>query len=41
MHICLVGKPERRKQLGIPMWRWKNNIKINLSERELGGFDRD
>jgi hypothetical protein len=29
----LVGKLERRKQLGKPKLRWVENIKMNLRER--------
>jgi len=28
----LVGRPERKRPLGIPMPRWENNIKIDLQE---------
>jgi hypothetical protein len=32
----LVGKPERRRQLGRPRRRWENNIEIHLREVEKG-----
>jgi hypothetical protein len=28
----LMGKPERKRPLGIPRYRWECNIKINLIE---------
>jgi hypothetical protein len=31
----LVGKPERKRQLGRPRLRWEDNIKIAL--QEVGG----
>jgi hypothetical protein len=37
----LVGKPEGTRPLGKPRPRWKNNIKINLPENSIGGFDCD
>jgi hypothetical protein len=30
----LVGKPERRRQLGRPRGRWEDNIRMDL--REIG-----
>jgi hypothetical protein len=36
--IC-VGKPERKRPLGKPGRRWKDNIKIDL--REIGLKDVD
>jgi len=32
----LVGKPERKKQLGKPRRRWEHNIKLDLQEVEWG-----
>jgi hypothetical protein len=29
---ALVGKPEGRRPLGRPRRRWKNNIKMDISE---------
>jgi hypothetical protein len=36
MNACrlLVGKPERKRQLGRPRHRWVDNVKMNL--REIG-----
>ena len=34
-----VGKPEGKRQLGIPMRRWEDNIKMDLQEVEFGGMD--
>jgi hypothetical protein len=31
--MLLVGKPERKRPLGRPRYRWVNNIKMNLGER--------
>jgi hypothetical protein len=35
----LVGKPERRRPLGILRLRWENDIKMNLHELGLGDMD--
>jgi hypothetical protein len=35
----LVGKPERRRPLGIPRFRWEDNIKTDVLEVGLGGMD--
>jgi hypothetical protein len=35
----LVGKPERRRQLGRPRSRWEDNIKIDLWEIGFGDVD--
>jgi hypothetical protein len=35
----LVGKPERKRPLGIPRRRWVDNIKMDL--REIGWNGRD
>jgi len=29
---ALVGKPEGKKPLGRPLYRWEDNIKIDLKE---------
>jgi hypothetical protein len=36
--VCrvLVGKPEGKRPLGIPRFRWNYNIKIDLQEVECG-----
>jgi hypothetical protein len=35
VHRVLVGKPERKRPLGRPRRRWKDNIKMDL--QEVGG----
>jgi hypothetical protein len=39
VYRVLVGKPERKRQLGISRRRWKNNIKMDLQEVGCGGMD--
>jgi len=39
MHRVLVGKPERKRPLGIPRLRWEDNIKMDL--QEVGGSRGD
>jgi hypothetical protein len=34
-----MGKPERKRPLGIPRSRWGDNIEINLREIGWGGMD--
>ena len=34
VHRVLVGKPARKKPLGRPRCRWKDNIKMDLQEVE-------
>jgi hypothetical protein len=36
---ALVGKPERRRPLGRPRRRWKDNIKMDLRKVGWGGMD--
>jgi hypothetical protein len=38
--VCrvLVGKPERKKPLGIPRHRWEDNSKMDLQEVGCGGM---
>jgi hypothetical protein len=36
---ALVGKPEGRRPLGRPRYRWEDNIKIHLQEVEWVGID--
>jgi hypothetical protein len=40
-NVCrlLVGKTERKRQLGRPSCRWVDNIKMDLGEMEWGGVD--
>jgi hypothetical protein len=35
----LVGKPEGKRSLGRPSYRWVDNIKINLREIGWDGMD--
>jgi hypothetical protein len=35
----LVGRPEGKRPLGRPRWRWVNNIKINIKEIGWAGVD--
>jgi hypothetical protein len=35
----LVGKPERKRLLGRPRLRWKDNIKMDRQEVGCGGRD--
>jgi len=37
--VFLGGKAERKRPLGRPRHRWKNNIKIDLQEMGCGGMD--
>jgi hypothetical protein len=39
VHRVLVGKPERKRQLGRPRRRWEDNIKMDLLE--VGGDCKD
>jgi hypothetical protein len=39
VYRILVGKPERKRQLGSPRRRWLGNIKMCLRERGWGGVD--
>ena len=41
VYRVLVGKPERKKQLGRPRLRWEDNIKIDLQEVVCGGYGLD
>jgi hypothetical protein len=34
----MVGRPEGRKPLGIPRYRWKENIKMDLKEVQWGAW---
>jgi hypothetical protein len=35
----LVGKPERKRPLGIPIRRWEDNIRMDIRERGWGGMN--
>jgi len=41
MYRVLVGKPERKRQLGKPRPRWEDNIKIDFQEGGFGGDGLD
>jgi hypothetical protein len=38
VYSVLVGKPERKRPLGIPRRRWEDNIKLNLQEVRCGSM---
>jgi hypothetical protein len=40
VYRVLAGKPEGKRQVGIPRRRWEDNIKMDLREIEWGGMDR-
>jgi hypothetical protein len=35
----LVGKPEGKRPLGRPWYKWEDNIKMDLQEVEFGVMD--
>jgi hypothetical protein len=35
----LVGKPEGKRPVGSPRWRWVDNIRMDLGEVGWGGVD--
>jgi hypothetical protein len=35
----MVKKPERKRQLGRPRFRWEDNIKMDLQEVGCGGME--
>jgi hypothetical protein len=39
LHRVLVGKPEGKRPLGRPRYRWEDNIKMNV--QEVGGGHED
>jgi len=39
IYRILVGKPERKRQLGRPRRRWEDNIKMHLQEVGRGSMD--
>jgi hypothetical protein len=39
LHRVLVGKPEGKRPLGRPKFRWEDNIKMDLQEAGCGGMD--
>jgi hypothetical protein len=41
VYKVLVEKPERKRPLGKPRCRWKDNIKMDLREVGYGGYGLD
>ena len=39
VYRVLVGKPQRKRPLGIPRRRWEDNIKMDLQEVVFGRMD--
>jgi hypothetical protein len=39
VYKVLVGKPEGKRPLGRPRYRWKDGIRMDLREIGLGGVD--
>jgi hypothetical protein len=39
VHRLLVGKPEGKRRLGRPRFRWIDNVKMDLLETVLGPVD--
>jgi hypothetical protein len=39
VYRVLVQRPERKRPLGRPRRRWKDNIKMDVSDVESGGMD--
>jgi hypothetical protein len=39
VYRILVGKPEGKRPLGEPRWRWVDNINMNFVEIGWGGVD--
>jgi hypothetical protein len=39
IYRVLVGKPERKRPVGRPRFRWEDNIKMDLRETGGGGMD--
>jgi len=39
LYRMLVGKPEGKRPLGRPRYRWEDNIKLDLQEVGYGGID--
>jgi hypothetical protein len=37
--MVLVGKPEGKRPLGRPRYRWEDNIKVDIQEVGYGGID--
>jgi len=41
VYRVLVGKPEGKRPLGRPRYRWEDNIKMDLEEEGCGGYGLD
>jgi hypothetical protein len=39
VYRVLIGKPEGKRPLGRPRYRWEDNIKMDLQEVVYGGMD--
>jgi len=39
VYRVLVGKPEGKRMLGRPRYRWEDDIKMDLQEVGCGGID--
>jgi hypothetical protein len=39
VYRVMVGKPEGKRPLGRPRYRWENNIKMDLQEMGCGSMD--
>jgi hypothetical protein len=39
VYRVLVRKPEGKRPLGIPRYRWEDNIKMDLQEMGYGGIE--
>jgi len=39
VYRVLVGKPEVKRPLGRPRFRWENNTKMDFQEMGCGGMD--
>jgi hypothetical protein len=39
VYRVVVGKPEGKRPLGRPRFRWENNIKMDLQEVGCGGME--
>jgi hypothetical protein len=39
VYTIVVGKPEKRRQLGRPKLKWEENMKMDLSKMGLDNMD--
>jgi len=39
VYRALVGKPEGKRPLGRPRFRWEDNVKMDIQEVRCGGMD--